>query len=59
MGRRTRLVAGLAACVVAATLMVTGAVSNGVGLVIGTIAVLAMAVANSPTGRRDDQGETP
>jgi len=59
MERKTRLVAGLAACVVVAVLMVTGVVSEGVGLVIGTIAVLSMAAVHSPSGRRDDEGGTP
>jgi len=59
MGRKARLVAGLGACVVAATLMVTGVVSDGVGLVMGTIAVLAMAGVPAPTGRRENEGETP
>lgn len=59
MRRKTRLVAGLTACVVVAVLMVAGVVSEGVGLVIGTIAVLAMAGVHSPTGRRDSEGGTP
>lgn len=58
MRRKARLILGLAACVVAAMLMITGVVSDGVGLVIGTTAVLAMAGVPAPTARRDNEGET-
>lgn len=57
MRRHARLIAGLALCMASALLMVTGVVSEEIGLVAGTLGILLVAAA-SGARRRTGEDET-